>query len=77
MKEELLYAVLTGVLTLVVVGCSGKSTTAKKVILQDPQTMEFVKCNAGQWGSDSPFETNEECIEDYKSKGYIVWGEQD
>lgn len=77
MRERFLATLLLGVVAFWVLGCSGKSATPKKVIMQHPQTMEFKKCNVGQWGSESPFETNEECIEEYKKQGYIVWGEQD
>lgn len=77
MREGASYTLLAGVVMLFFLGCSGKSTTPKKVIMQHPQTMEFQKCNVGQWGSESPFATNEECIEEYKKQGYIVWGEQD
>lgn len=75
MKEYVSYTLLAIVIAFGGLGCAGKSSPAKKVILQHPQTMEFAKCNVGQWGSESPFDSNEECIEDYKKQGYVVWGE--
>lgn len=66
---------LAGLLALSILGCAGKSSTPKKIILQHPETMEFMKCNVGQWGSESAFATNEECVEEYKKQGYVIWGE--
>jgi len=46
------------------------------VMLQHPETMEFVKCQVDQWGTKKSFVKNEECVKDYQSQGYVIWGER-
>lgn len=52
---------------------SDKSTS---VMLQHPETMDFVKCDVDQWGTKKSFAKNEQCIEEYKSQGYVIWAER-
>lgn len=42
--------------------------------MQDPKTMDFVNCDVGKYGLDKHFKDKEKCVEEYKAKGYIVWG---
>lgn len=56
-------------------GCAGFSGKPTSVILQDPATMEFVNCDVDEWGTAASYQRNEECVEAYKKKGYVVWGE--
>jgi hypothetical protein len=58
-------------------GCAGSQSKSRKIILKDPQTMEFVECKVTHdWGLLSiPDEDQNKCVEEYKKKGYVVWGE--
>lgn len=56
-------------------GCgqhSGKSV----VIMQNPETMDFVNCTVDHWATPVSYAKNAQCVEDLKSKGYVVWGER-
>ncbi|MBW1636732.1 MAG: hypothetical protein JRC87_06410 [Deltaproteobacteria bacterium] len=57
-------------------GCASFGDKSKKVILQNPETMEFVDCKVDKWGTKKSFETNEECVKNYQAKGYVIWGER-
>lgn len=61
---------------LLTVGCARMSDEPKSVMLQNPATMEFVKCTVDQWGTKASFAKNAECIEEYKRQGYVVWAER-
>jgi hypothetical protein len=62
---------------LLIGGCAGSQSNSRKVILKDPQTMEFVECKVSHdWGILAiPDDDKNKCVEEYKKKGYIVWGE--
>lgn len=45
-------------------------------MLQHPETMDFVKCEVDQWGTKKSFAKNEQCIEEYKRQGYVIWAER-
>lgn len=72
----LLMAIVPGgLVALGQAGCgqhSGKSV----VIMQHPETMDFVDCKVDQWATFASYAKNAECVEDLKSKGYVVWGER-
>ena len=58
-------------------GCASLYDKPKIVILQDPATMEFVDCEVtDQLVTSQSYSKNDECVESYKKKGYIVWGER-
>jgi hypothetical protein len=58
-------------------GCSSYSEKSKMVILQDPKTMDFVECEvSGAFITPASYTKNEECVEEYKRQGFVVWGER-
>lgn len=63
-------------LLLLISGCAKMSDESTSVMLQNPETMEFVKCDVNQWGTKKSFAENEQCIEDYKRQGYVIWAER-
>jgi len=63
-------------LTLLVGGCAALGDKPKNVILQNPETMEFVNCEVDKWGTVASYEINERCVKDYQSKGYVIWGKR-
>jgi hypothetical protein len=63
-------------ITLLTTGCAKMSDEPTTVMLQNPETMEFVKCDVDQWGTKKSFADNQACVEDYKSKGYVIWAER-
>lgn len=69
--------VMTGIAFCLFLGsCASMSDESTSVMLQNPETMEFVKCTVDQWGTKASFTKNEECIEEYKRQGYIIWAER-
>lgn len=56
-------------------GCATFSDRSGTVIMKHPQTMEFVDCKVDKWGTKLSYDRNEKCVEEYKSKGYVVWAE--
>lgn len=56
-------------------GCAALTDKPSSVIMQNPETMEFVNCDVDEWGTSKSYARNEQCVEDYKKQGYIVWGE--
>lgn len=68
---------ITGIsVCLMTAGCASMSDESTTVMLQHPETMEFVKCDVDQWGTKVSFAKNEDCIEEYKRQGYIIWAER-
>ena len=61
---------------LLIGGCASFSDKSKNVILQNPETMEFVNCEVDKWGTKASYEANEQCVKEYQDKGYIIWGER-
>jgi hypothetical protein len=58
-------------------GCASIYGKKKAVILQDPATMDFVECKVNdEWATAASFAKNDECVEEYKKRGFIVWGER-
>ncbi|TKB06053.1 hypothetical protein [Desulforhopalus sp. IMCC35007] len=57
-------------------GCARMSDKPTYVVLQNPVTMEFVHCEVGQWSTKSAFAKNEQCVEDYKRQGFVVWAKR-
>jgi len=57
-------------------GCASLGDKSKKVILQNPETMEFVNCEVDKWGTRRSYATNEQCVKEYQAKGYVIWGER-
>lgn len=68
-----LYLVAAAVL---LTGCGAIHKEPKKVILQHPETMEFVNCQVDEWVTKKSFEKNNECIEEYQRQGYVIWGQR-
>lgn len=54
--------------------CSMYHGKPTKVILQNPETLEFVSCEVDEWETTRSFADNDKCIDAYKKKGFIVWG---
>lgn len=69
---------ITGIFLLLflISGCAGMSGKSKSVMLQNPETMDFVKCTVDQWGTKASYAKNEACVEEYKRQGYIIWAER-
>ncbi len=64
---------------MVIIGCGGCSLFIDKpltVVLQHPETMDFVSCQVDGWETPYSYANNEQCVEGYKKQGYIVWGER-
>lgn len=61
---------------LIISGCSMMSGKPSKVILRHPETLDFVNCQVDKWETSEDYIKNEECVEDYKKKGYAVWAER-
>ena len=74
MKSAFLISLL--VLTVLCCGCAKYYGKSKKVILQHPETLEFVDCQMDRWETAKSFAENDKCIEEYKKKGFVVWGER-
>lgn len=61
---------------LLACSCAKMSDEPTAVMLQHPETMKFVKCEVDQWGTKKSYAKNEQCVEDYQSQGYVIWGER-
>jgi hypothetical protein len=59
-----------------IAGCAGMSYQPTSVIFQNPTTMEFVQCDVGQWGTKASYAKNEQCVEEYKRQGFVVWAKR-
>lgn len=67
--------IAAGVVTAL--GTTGCNKTAKSVvIMQHPETMEFVDCKVDAWATPASYAKNARCVEELKQKGYVVWGER-
>lgn len=64
------------VMLLFLSGCASFSDKPSKVILQNPQTMEFVNCRVDEWGTSESYRKNEECVQSYIDQGFVIWGER-
>jgi hypothetical protein len=60
--------------SLCLAGCAAISSRPVTVILQHPQTMEFVNCDVDHWNMPASYDKNDKCVEEYKKKGFVVWG---
>lgn len=78
MKTRYWFVVGSVLLLVLVSGCARMSDSAKSesVMLQNLETMEFVTCTVDQWGTKASFSKNEECVEEYKRQGYVIWAER-
>lgn len=56
-------------------GC-GQHGAKSMVIMQHPETMEFVNCRVDAWATPVSYAKNARCVEDLQKEGYIVWGER-
>ncbi|PHR30544.1 MAG: hypothetical protein COA36_00630 [Desulfotalea sp.] len=70
------YCILAILVLVFGVACARMSDKSTSVMLQNLETMDFVKCNVDQWGTRASFAKNEKCIEDYKRQGYVIWAER-
>ncbi len=64
------------VAVFILVSCSSCSLfidEPTRIVLKHPETLDFVNCNVDQWDLPHSYKNNEECVEDYKKKGYFVW----
>ncbi len=66
----LLFAVMGGGLF----GCAAMTDKPVTVILKHTETLEFVTCDVDHWNMPDSFKKNDECVEEYKKKGFVVWG---
>lgn len=58
-----------------VFGCA-KSDKSTSIMLQHPETMDFVKCDVDQWRTKSSYAKMDQCVESYRTKGYVIWAER-
>lgn len=68
-------AITSCLVILTLTACASFSEKPVKVIMQNPETMEFADCKVDIWGTGKSYDKNNECVEDYKKKGWVVWGE--
>lgn len=74
---NLRYRVLLFTMLLAVTGgCSLFQKKPTVVILKHPETLDFVDCKVGKWEMPESYSANDLCIEEYKKKGYEVWGKR-
>jgi len=59
---------------LLLCSCLAEKSEPKVVILKHPDTLDFQRCVVADWGSKQGYRDNEECIRQYRQRGYIVWG---
>jgi hypothetical protein len=57
-------------------GCASFSGKPETVILQNPQTMEFVNCDVSKWETEESYRANDQCVKDYEARGFVVWGKR-
>lgn len=74
LKFPLIYPLMAVVFGLVG-GCALYSGKPGTVMMQHPETMEFVTCKMDKWPTSASYAENEKCVEDLKQKGFVVWGE--
>lgn len=55
-------------------GCAALTDKPVTVILKNTETLEFVTCDVDHWNMPGSFKKNDDCVEEYKKKGYVVWG---
>lgn len=75
MKTNTLYLLLILLLNVTLGGCASLGDKTSRVMLQNPATMEFVKCDVDEWGSSAAYERKDKCVKDYLDQGYVIWGE--
>ena len=74
---KILTVVSLAVVTLFLAcSCAKMSGESVSVMLQNPETMEFVKCDVDQWGTKKSYAKNEQCVKDYQNQGYVIWAER-
>jgi hypothetical protein len=56
--------------------CASLKGEPRVYIMQNPETMEFKNCDVGLIGLDKHFKDNENCVEELKKEGWIVWGKR-
>lgn len=57
-------------------GCASHSGKPSVVIMQHPETIDYVNCKVDEWATAASYAENEKCVEELKKQGYIVWGER-
>ena len=76
MRTRVFYIAQTVLLLFLISACAGMSDKSTSVMLQNPETMDFVKCTVDQWGTNASYAKNEVCIEEYKRQGYVIWAQR-
>lgn len=69
-------AAILGFLGISLLAGCGQHSGKTMVIMQHPETMEFVNCKVDAWATPVSYAKNARCVEDLKKQGYIVWGER-
>ena len=72
----LLMTMVPGVLAALGQAGCGQHSAKAMVIMQHPETMDFVDCKVDEWATPASYAKNAKCVEDLKNKGYLVWGER-
>jgi len=74
--KTLSYFVLLAAVSFLLFGCARMSDESTSVMLQHPETMDFVKCDVDQWGTKKSFAKKDQCVQSYISQGYVIWAER-
>lgn len=62
------------VVLLLCCGCASMQGKPRVVILQNPETMEFIDCKmSDEWATSASYAKNDECVTELKKKGFVVW----
>jgi hypothetical protein len=65
------------VVSLLCGGCASTQGKPRLVVLQNPETAEFVDCKVSDgWDDSAAFAKNDECVAESKKKGFVVWAER-
>lgn len=57
-------------------GCANFSKQPRTVLLQHPETLDFVECRVGRLLTNFDYARNEECVAEYQKQGYVVWDQR-
>lgn len=72
MKIQILFLLI--MIGFGTVSCAVLTDKPVTVILKHTETLEFVNCEVDHWNMPDSYKKNDACVEEYKKKGYVVWG---
>lgn len=68
--------VVSSAIIFLLTSCGAMQGNYSKVILKHPETLDFHECEVDSVMTKNAYSRSDECIEEYKSMGYEVWGER-